>query len=69
MLIQYNEKTVKISGELTFQPPVFYGDIVAFKNWDTPFENEKITEEEKNEIIKYITKASQEENRTRIIFD
>ena len=68
MLIEYNEKKVKISGELTFQPLVFYGDIIAFKNWDIPFESEKITEEEKNEIINFITEDSKN-NQTKIIFD
>jgi hypothetical protein len=66
ILINYGEKSTLISGELTFQPPVFYADLKSFKNWNSPFENEKIDEEQKNEIVNFITS---QKNPTKIIFD
>jgi hypothetical protein len=69
MQIKYSDKTVEISGELIFEPPTFYADINAFNNWEPPFENIKISENEKNEIIKYIEKDSLENSKTKIIFD
>ena len=68
MEIIFNEKKTVALGELT-ATPIFYVDAKSISYWNFPFENEKITENEKSEIIEYITKASQEENQTKIIFD
>ncbi len=65
MLIKYRERVVLISGELTFEPPIFYADINSFKNWESPFEGEEIKKEQKNEIVNYISNS---DSSTKIIF-
>ncbi|HEY8401812.1 MAG TPA: Imm74 family immunity protein [Cytophagaceae bacterium] len=69
MIIGFNGKTAKISGELIMNPPVFYADIKAFNYWEPPFENEKITETEKAAIIDFITNDSIDKIKTKVIFD
>jgi hypothetical protein len=68
MIINYNDKSVTITGELTIVPPTFFADIIALKLWDAP-NSERITEEEKKDIIDYITNSSLKEIGTKIIFD
>jgi hypothetical protein len=65
MLIKYGERVVLISGELTFEPSIFYADLNSFKNWEPPFEGEEINQEQKNEIVDYISNS---ESSTKIIF-
>lgn len=55
MRIRYGVRFVTISGELTFEPPVFYADLSSFKAWDYPYENDAIKDEEIDEIVHYIT--------------
>jgi hypothetical protein len=50
MLISYGNRNALISGELTFEPPVFYADLNSFKNWNPPFDNETISEDEKKKL-------------------
>lgn len=69
MTIKYNGKVLKVSGELIYAPPVFYADINALDRWEPPFENEKITESEKAEIIDFVTKDSLPKINTKIVFD
>jgi hypothetical protein len=66
MLVQYGKRSVLISGELTFEPPVFYADKISFKNWNPPFNNEVISENQKDEIISFITNS---EGSTKIVFE
>ena len=66
MLIKYGNKKTIIYGELTFEPSVFCIDLNSFKNWDSPFENEKISENEKIEITQFLKK---EENSTEFLFE
>ena len=66
--INYNDRTVVVSGEVTLTP-IFYANINDFSYWAYPFENEKIRENEKNEIIGYITRESKEVGEIEIIFD
>jgi hypothetical protein len=68
MIIHYGSKSVKITGELIFDPPTFYADINAFKNWDLP-NFKKITEEEKKILIDFITEDGSKDGKTKIIFD
>jgi hypothetical protein len=68
MRVTYNNKSVRVTGELIFDPPTFYADIISLKTWDIPI-SEKITEEEKKDIIDYITNTSFKEIGTKIIFD
>lgn len=68
MRINYGDMSVTITGELISNPPTFYADIIALNIWDTP-NFKKITEEEKKDIIDYITNRSLDEIGTKIIFD
>lgn len=68
MIVNYNDKSVRITGELIFDPPTFYADLIALKNWDVP-NSQEMTEEEKDFIIDYITNNSLNEINTKIIFD
>ncbi len=69
MLVKYNDREVKISGELTFDPPVFYADIISLDKWEPPFENVSLNEEEKNDIITNLVTQGNEEGQTKIMFD
>ncbi|POY40757.1 hypothetical protein C3L50_04475 [Flavobacterium alvei] len=66
LLIKYGNRKTIIHGELTFEPSVFYIDLNSFKNWDSPFENKKISENEKIEITQFLKK---EENSTEFLFE
>ncbi|MFY9307570.1 MAG: Imm74 family immunity protein [Bacteroidia bacterium] len=66
MLISYGNRNALISGELTFEPPVFYADLNSFKNWNPPFDNETISEDEKKKIINYIMSIN---SPTKIVFE
>lgn len=68
MIVTYNNKSVRVTGELIFDPPTFYADIIALKAWETP-NNQEITEEERKDMIDYITNRSFDEIGTKIIFD
>jgi hypothetical protein len=68
LAIYYNQKTIIISGEVTLTP-IFYANIDDFNYWKPPFEKERISEEEKKEIIDFITKDSCKEGKTKIVFD
>jgi hypothetical protein len=66
MRIQYGKRVAMISGELTFEPPVFYADLTSLKNWEPPFENESVKDEQKKEIITVIERSS---SPTKIVFE
>lgn len=66
MRIYFGERVATISGELTFEPPVFYADLSSFKNWDSPNEEEKIKQEEIKEIINFISNS---DSPTKIVFE
>lgn len=63
MIISYNNKTIKISGELIFNPPTFYADLVALEKTN------EFTNDEKKEIINFIENDSEKTIGTKIIFD
>lgn len=67
LLVKYNNKELIITGEVTVTP-IFYADIKSIKKWETPFENEIISETEKQEIIRLITEESSK-TKIPIIFD
>ena len=69
MIVYYGDKKVIIHGEIIYKPLYFWAWKNSFIYWESPYENIRITEKEKEEIIEYVTKASQEENQTKIIFD
>ncbi|HTJ52997.1 MAG TPA: Imm74 family immunity protein [Cyclobacteriaceae bacterium] len=53
ILVELDHWTLKIAGELT-TTPAFYADVNSIKNWEAPYENLKVTDEEKSEIIKKV---------------
>ena len=65
MQISFGEKQTMVSGELTFEPSVFYVNLNSLTNWEHP-NNEMISEEEKALIIKNLSEAS---GPTTIVFD
>ncbi len=66
--VEIEGKVILINGELT-TTPAFYADIKSIKKWESPYDKEKITEEEKAELIKKITEESQKEGRIKVYFD
>lgn len=52
--VEIDDKVLKISGELT-TTPVFYADKKSIEHWENPFEEIKISDEEKKEIIDTIS--------------
>lgn len=63
LIISYNNKTIKISGELIFNPPTFYADLITLEN------AKEFTNDEKKEIINFISNDSEKSIGTKIIFD
>jgi len=57
---------MKISGELTFEPPVFYADINSMNKWEEPNDSIPVLEDEKREIIQL---ALENKGETKIVFD
>jgi hypothetical protein len=53
ILIEYDHRTVKVRGELTTSP-AFYADINSMQYWESPYENQLITADEKNAIIQCV---------------
>jgi hypothetical protein len=66
ILVEYDHRTVKIEGELT-TTPAFYASIGSIKNWESPYENMSVTEEEKKEIINRVLEENNPE--FKIIFE
>jgi len=69
MLVTYNNKQLLLTGELVFEPPVFYADLNSILKWEPPFDNVQITEEEKTAIMKDLLEESEGPGKTKIIFD
>ncbi len=65
--VELDNKQIIISGELT-TTPIFYADIASIKKWEPPYENEIITDTEKNEIIKAIERESKK-GKIPVVFD
>ena len=63
MIINYKDKKIRVTGELIFDPPIFYADLVTIQK------SKEFTEDEKNKIIEFITNESQNTIGTKIIFD
>ena len=66
ILVGYDYRTVKIAGELTITP-AFYADSRSINNWEPPYENLKVTEEEKKEIV--MTLLAQNNPGFKIVFE
>jgi hypothetical protein len=66
ILVEFDYRTVKIAGELTVGA-IFYAYSGSINNWQPPYENSKITEEEKSEIISDVLK--QNNTDFKIVFE
>ena len=66
ILVEFDHRTVKISGELT-STPAFYASINSIKHWEAPFENIEVTDEEKKQIVECVSKENGGE--LKIIFE
>lgn len=66
ILVEFDHRTVKIEGELT-TTPAFYAVIASMINWESPYNEIAITDEEKEEIIKRV--SEQENPEFKIIFE
>jgi hypothetical protein len=64
LIYRKGDRTVTISGEMTFPPlnrlkkPKWYGDLKALERWDPPHDNERISDEERAAIIHDIKQSS-----------
>lgn len=67
MEVIFNDKKLVISGEATLTP-AFYADIASIKNWEPPFDNIPVTEEEKAEIIRRVIEETKDKE-LKIYFD
>jgi hypothetical protein len=65
MLIKFGHRVTTISGELTFEPPIFYADFNSFGNWEAPYQAESVNDQQKKEIIEYL---SNQKGPTKIVF-
>ena len=66
ILVEFDLKTVKIAGELTITP-AFYASKSSIMNWESPYQELKISEEEKKEIVQKIIEHNNPE--FKIIFE
>ncbi|ULQ57650.1 Imm74 family immunity protein [Flavihumibacter rivuli] len=57
ILVEYDYRTVKISGELTLAP-AFYAYVDSIYQWEPPYEKNTISEEEKQELIKKVMESN-----------
>jgi len=60
IIVDFGDRRVKIQGELT-TAPAFYGYINSIKNWEAPFEDNLITESEREGIVAQISKYNNPE--------
>lgn len=60
-------KKIILTGELTMTP-IFYADISSLQHWEPPFENDKINENIKLNLIKTVEEYSKTKG-IPIIFD
>jgi hypothetical protein len=68
MIVTMGEKSVAVSGELNFEPSIFYAKINSIKCWNPPFQDEAVSEEDKQKMIEFITENGPKDIKTEIIF-
>ncbi len=66
--VEIEGKVILINGELT-TTPAFYADIKSIRKWESPYDNEEISEAEKTELIIKITEESKKEGNIRVYFE
>lgn len=68
LLLIYDNKELKISGELTFEPPVFYADLSSLNTWEKPAQIQ-LTNEEKENILTYFENQNKDDRQTKVLFE
>ncbi|WP_437395116.1 hypothetical protein [Flagellimonas lutimaris] len=61
--VKYKERLIRISGELVFNPPMFYADLTVLENI------KELDDEEKRQIVEFIKEDSLKSIGTKITFD
>ena len=66
ILVEYDHRTARITGELTIKPE-FYANVNSMRYWEPPYDNIEITKAEKEYMI---NKIKQQNNPDfQIIFE
>ena len=68
MIVYYGDKKAIIPGESAYEPTRFYAQIDSLSHWESPNENITVGEEEKQEIVNYITNNSESLYNFKVIF-
>jgi hypothetical protein len=68
MVVTLDERTTTVLGELNFHPPIFYARINSINNWNPPHQDEKVSEEDKQKIVDFVTKNGPKDIATKITF-
>ena len=63
-----NGYVMKAEGELTLED-IFYVNKISMKSWEPPYENEVVTDEQIDNIIKQVEAEAREDDSIKIIFD
>lgn len=69
IILKIEGKKMIIQGEIALDPPSFNAYFGSIKNWEPPYENEKISDGFKYKIIKALLEESRKEGNVRILFD
>lgn len=67
-MVEMEGKSLKIKGELT-KAPSFYAEKDSIKNWESPYDNIRISEDEKMGLIEKIVQEGNKKGNVKIIFD
>lgn len=68
VLIEYDHRILKIQGELTVT--AFFANLNSIDCWKSPFDNIKVTNEEKGLIVKKIQVEQEEDpHKLKIFFE
>ncbi len=68
IIVETDGKSLKIEGELT-TTPAFYADKDSIVHWESPYDNIRISDEEKMALIDKIIEEGSKEGNVKIIFD
>lgn len=60
--LEYTENNRRLKLDIDFRDPIIYLDIGLIKNWESPYDSEEITGDEKKKIIERIYKELTKES-------
>jgi len=68
ILVEYDDRILKIKGELTMT--AFYASLSSIDCWEPPFENAKVTDDEKRDLVSRVQKEEgKDPSRFKVIFE